>query len=89
MAAEVTALARLEVPRDELLLELRRTVKVLGRKASGRALLRFHDGELSLRIGGAEFSVTAQGRWPGEAHVTALWIRMFAKLPPAPSPNLH
>lgn len=85
-AADDPVLARLEVPRVVLLEELMRMGKVLGRSRSGEALLMYDVGRLQIRIGGAECAIPASGHWPGEARVSALWLRAFVKVPPAQDP---
>jgi len=77
---------RLEVARADFVEELTRLGKVLGRRDSADALLRYEDGRLRISIGGAEVGVAAQGHWQGEARVSAKWIRTLAKVPPAMDP---
>ena len=77
---------RLEVAKADFVEELTRLGKVLGRRDCADAVLRFEDGRLRISIGGAEVGIAAQGDWQGEARVSAAWIRILAKVPPAMDP---
>ena len=82
----VTPTARLEIARAVFVEEVTRMSKVLGRSRSGDALLMFRDGALQIRMPGAETTMPAQGRWPGEARVAASWVRALGKVPPTQDP---
>lgn len=61
MASPSDSPARLEVNRAMFLAELARVAKILGRRKEGDALLSYRDGELKLRVGGAECVILPKG----------------------------
>lgn len=86
MASPSDSPARLEVNRAMFLAELARVAKILGRRKEGDALLSYRDGELKLRVGGAECVIPAEGRWQGEARVSYSWLKAIGKVPPPGDP---
>jgi hypothetical protein len=70
----------------EFVTELKRAVKVLGRRNAGDALFSYADDHLRIRLGGAEWQLPAKGHWRGEARVGSSLLRPFAKVPPAQDP---
>ncbi|WP_460728905.1 hypothetical protein [Lysobacter rhizosphaerae] len=86
MPSESLKPIRLEVPLADFVEGLRRTLKVIGRRNAGDALVSYADGQLCIRLGGAEMKVPALGHWPGEARVDSIWLRTFARVPPLQNP---
>lgn len=83
---EASTLIWLEFPRGVLVEELKRINRVLGRRSAGQAVLGFVHGHLVMRMASAECVIPAVGHWPGEAVLTAAWLRSLAKVPPAQDP---
>jgi hypothetical protein len=76
-------IAELAVDRKELADALRiltRNVKVA---RAGEAIIRFAEGYLVIRIGGAQVRARASGDWPGEARLPGGFLLVTAKLLPA------
>lgn len=86
MSVQAAASTRLEVAKADLVEELKRLAKVLGRRRGAEALLRYEGGKLRICIAGAEVGMAAHGQWQGEARVSADWLRAFGKVPPAMDP---
>lgn len=86
MAQPSDSPAYLEADRAFFLVELARLIKVLGRRKPGDALLSYRDGELTVRVGGAECMIPATGRWKGEARLSFAWLKAICKVPPPGNP---
>jgi hypothetical protein len=79
-------MARLEVPRDEFLEALKGLRPALRARRPGEAIVRMDEESLLVRVGGCEVFMSAAGRWPGEARVSAALFAMLAKAPPSGDP---
>lgn len=86
VGADVAVMARVRVVNANWIGELRRAVKLTRRDRSGQAIISFADGQLRTSFGGIEFEIPAEGRWPGEARISADWLRTLAKVPPGNDP---
>lgn len=79
--SEEPAWAHLEVDRATLVDALKRFAKATRFKGDMEAVLSFEDGWLEFRIGGEAASVAAEGRWHGEARVSAALLRSLSTQP--------
>jgi hypothetical protein len=82
----VAVMATLQVPCAQWVKELQRTAKTIRLDRAGEAVLTLADGHLRLAVGGVEFGVPAEGRWPGEARVSSKWLQTLARVPPTQNP---
>lgn len=85
-SADVAVMACVRVANAAWVEELRRAVKLTRRDRNGQAILTLVDGKLRTRLGGIEFEVSCDGRWPGEAKVSVEWLRTLARVPPVADP---
>lgn len=82
----VVGLARLSVPLATFVEELRRWARVCGKPDGQQAILRLAAAGLTVSGGGAQFTVPASGRWPGEARIAGSILYALAKVPPRQDP---
>ena len=83
---EQAVVAQLDVDRRELSEGLRRLARHVKLSKAGEAILRFSDGYLTIRIGGAEIVAAATGIWTGEARLSGAFVMAIAKHLPSSDP---
>ena len=77
---------RLDVSLATFVKELQRANGIVTRRSTGDAILAFDGCELSVRFGGAEFSVPAWGYWSHAVRTSSRWLVAFGKVPPKQDP---
>jgi len=79
-------MAKLLIPRDDLLKLSRILLKANRPKRGEQAILSYDGACLHIELGGATVAIPASGSWPGQARVLGAFIRSIARLPPEEDP---
>ena len=74
---------KLEIPRASLLQGFKLIKKLAKPRKYEEAVLSFDGEKLLIDMAGTHIAINAQGYWPGQVRVSAIWLVGMSKVPPS------